>query len=256
MLVTTSYQASPEMREQGKRAAQELNAKWVERRQMSLSALMKRYGEQGVLIFTEEKMVYHPDLESSIFFHPSTGYIRVKRMVKGQGDPLMEISGVQPGDSVLDCTAGLGSDSIVFSYAVGPTGSVTALESESIIALLLREGLAHYQAKLAALNDAMRRIQLVNAHHLEYLKSLPDKSVDIVYFDPMFRIPIEESSSISPYRNVANHDPLSEEAVTEAVRVARKKVILKDHRDSPEFARLGFDRNRARYKSSYGVIEP
>jgi hypothetical protein len=80
------------------------------------------------------------------------------------------------------------------------------------------------------------------------LRSLPDKSADIVYFDPMFRIPVEESSSISPYRFIANPEPLSLEAVTEAVRVARRKVILKDHRDSPEFDRLGFA-NRKKCKA-------
>jgi hypothetical protein len=85
---------------------------------------------------------------------------------------------------------------------------------------------------------------------------LPDNSYDIVYFDPMFRIPVRSSSAMAPLRAFAEERPLAEADVRHAVRVARKRVVLKDHRDSGEFRRLGFA--LARKSSSpvaYGVIE-
>ena len=86
----------------------------------------------------------------------------------------------------------------------------------------------------------MRRIEVRHSHHLDYLKSLPDQSVDIVYFDPMFREPITDSASINPLRHYANGEPLDAESVREAIRVARKTVVMKEARSSGEFERLGF----------------
>ncbi|WP_058304380.1 class I SAM-dependent methyltransferase [Gorillibacterium timonense] len=255
MLVTTSYYATPSTREEARRLAAKSGGRYVDRRRDSLPDLRKKYGDQGILLLTEEKMMYCPVSGDPIYFHPSTAYIRVKRMTKGESDPLVDLSGVRPGDRVLDCTAGLASDSIVFAHAVGDSGKVTALESEAITVLLLEEGLVHYEAKFQAVNEAMRRIEVVHTFHLDYLRKLPDKSYDIVYFDPMFRIPVEESSSISPYREIANPDPLTLEAVEEAKRVAIRRVLLKEHRDSPEYERLGFLKHRSRTKIAYGVIE-
>lgn len=79
--------------------------------------------------------------------------------------------------------------------------------------------------------------------------------MDIVYFDPMFREPITDSASINPLRHYANGEPLDEESVREAVRVARKTVVLKEARYSGEFERLGFSLpERGKSKITYGVI--
>ncbi|MCL6457463.1 MAG: class I SAM-dependent methyltransferase, partial [Gorillibacterium sp.] len=204
MLVTTSHDAKYDTIVEARKLAERAGARWVDRGRFSIAELHKRYGEQGIMILTLEKLVYYPLAGEPIYFHPSTGYLRIKRMLQGESDPLIVLSGVRPGDTVLDCTAGLASDSIVFSHAVGATGRVTALESELISVLLLTEGLLSYHAKIQALNDAMRRIEVIHTDHLTYLRGLPGKSYDIVYFDPMFRIPVAASSSIAPYRGIAN----------------------------------------------------
>jgi hypothetical protein len=132
---------------------------------------------------------------------------------------------------------------------------VTAVESERVIYLLLREGLKEYVSELEELNTAMRRIWLIHADHKDILRELPDNSADVVYFDPMFRTPVRESSAMLPLRNAANPNPLSMETVREAVRVARKTVVLKEHRGSGEFAKLGFSPvDRGHGKIAYGVI--
>ena len=91
--------------------------------------------------------------------------------------------------------------------------------------------------------------------HLDYLRSLPSGSRDIVYFDPMFRDPLHDSAAIGSLRDLANGSALSAESVEEAKRVARKTVVLKEKRGSTEFARLGFtELARGNAKTSYGVI--
>lgn len=255
MIVTTAYNPSQELIARSKELAKATGSLWFPRRRYSIAQLKGQNADLGLLVLTDEKLLLYPkDQEEAVFFHPSTAYIRVKRMQRGESDPMITASGAEAGDTVIDCTAGLASDSIVFSHAVGPKGCVIALESELSIITLLKEGLGSLETQQQAVNEAMRRIRLVHADHLAYLSEQPDQSVDIVYFDPMFRIPVEESSAISPFRSIANPSPLSEDSIREAKRIARKRVVLKEHRDSPEFERLGFHRYRTRTKISYGVI--
>ncbi|UJF36021.1 class I SAM-dependent methyltransferase [Paenibacillus hexagrammi] len=185
-----------------------------------------------MLLVTREEIRYYEEEQPALFFHPSMAQVRIKRLLRGEPDLLLEAAGVTAGDSVVDCTAGLASDSIVFSYAAGHTGTVTAVESEAVPAMLISEGLRTYESEIPELNEAMRRIHVIRMNHRIYLEQLDSKSVDIIYFDPMFRNPIDESSSISPLRARANYDALDVAAIEQARRVARKSIVLKEHRDS------------------------
>lgn len=261
MLVTTSYYPSPDQIASAERLADELRGTFVSRRRYTLPGLRAKYGARGaappILLVTDRELRYHLPGGDTLFFHPSTALIRCKRLLRGEADVMLEVSGAAEGDTVIDCTAGLGSDAIVFAAGVGPQGRVVALESEPAIALLLREGLAAYTSGVAELDAAMRRIKVRTVDHLAYLRTLPDRCADIVYFDPMFRRPIGESSSIAPLRPIANDSEIAPETIAEARRVARKRIVLKEHRDSREFERLGFERHaRGHTKIAYGVMKP
>lgn len=239
--------------------AEELKARFVPRKRRSLERICTEYKEKDVLTVAERELRYYTigaGDASPLFFHPSMAAVRLKRLAMGQGDNLLNACSIEKGDYVLDCTAGMASDSIVFAYAVGDQGKVVALESDPIIALITREGLHTYTSEIDGLTAAMRRIRLEHTDHLEKLRSLPDGSFDVVYFDPMFRQAKQDSSWIKPLRKLANHDPLSLEAFREAYRVARKRVVVKELRGSSEFSRLGISAIQ-NYSGdiSYGVKE-
>ncbi|WP_424765973.1 class I SAM-dependent methyltransferase [Paenibacillus sp. sgz302251] len=257
MIVTTTAKPSEKALEQAARLASELHAQLKPRGNLTVRKLLTLTNDARLLVVTEREVRYYEgEAESPLYFHPSMAFVRVKRLRRGEPDPLVQLSGCLAGDHILDCTAGLGADSLVFSYAAGETGSVTAIESEPVLCALVREGLAAYETGLPDVNEAMRRIVLLNVNHLDYLKGQPDKSTDIIYFDPMFREPIHASSSMEPLRSIANMDALSPEVIEHAKRVARKSVVLKEHQASGEFARLGFDRRHVNTsKIAYGVIE-
>jgi 16S rRNA (guanine1516-N2)-methyltransferase len=257
MLVTTSYKPSIELVIKSQAIAEQLGGRCVSRRQFSLPALRRRYTETKIMLLTDRELRYYSsDDETAIFFHPSTAAIRKKRLIRGEADPLLSFMGIREGDTVLDCTAGLASDSIVFSYAVGTTGQVIAIESEPALVLLLQEGLSQYESPVPALNEAMRRVLIKQADHYNYLLQMKDQSVEYIYLDPMFRSPVMESSSMSPLREIANNHAIHLETITEARRVARKKIIMKELKESSEFARLGFSRTyRSQTNIAYGVIE-
>lgn len=243
---------------EAKLLASKLQAQWVPRQDLSIEQLRLRYGATVILLNTKQglRLYSSSDSKQPLFFHPSMAALRIQSLVKGDGDALLEATQVAEGDKVLDCTAGLASDAIVFSHLVGATGRIIALESEKPLHLLIQRGLATYKSESPELNTAMRRIELLQEEHKEYLERLPDRSVDIVYFDPMFRQPLEDSVAINPLRGIANAAALEGETIRQAIRVARKRVVLKEHRSSDQFERLGFTRlPRAHSKIAYGVIE-
>jgi 16S rRNA G966 N2-methylase RsmD len=257
MLVTTSYHPTPAELEQARSLAAKLGCPFAQRKQSSLPRLKREYGSPDIVVATTLGLRYFSDeSKDPFFFHPSTAQVRVKRLLHGMTDGLLEAAGVQEGDTILDCTAGLCSESILFAYAAGPGGDVTALESEPLIALLVGEGLQAYESGLEVLDQAMRRVKVIQTDHLSELRKRPDNSADVIYFDPMFRQTIEETNALAPLKIIANSSELQAEAVLEARRVARRRVVLKEHRESGEFARLGFRKLlRSNTKIAYGVMD-
>ncbi|MEC0330712.1 MULTISPECIES: class I SAM-dependent methyltransferase [Paenibacillus] len=255
MLITTGDRETPAVLERAQNLAALTGATRVPRGRTSLAKLAERYGDGDILVVMEQGVRLHRAGQEPLTFHPSMGFVRAKRLLKGESDAMLEAARAAPGDFVIDGTAGLGSDASVFAVAAGPGGRVLALEDSFPLWALLQEGLKHYVSGLPEFDAALRRIETVHGNHLEVLRGMPDKSADIVYFDPMFRHPLEDSSSISPLRTFANAGSLSAEAVREACRVARKTVVMKEQKGSGEFARLGFETSaRAHTKIAYGVI--
>lgn len=256
VIVTTSYKPSNELIMKADRYAKELGWKLVPREKAAMDALRKRYKANRILLVTRDELKCYIGEEPPIFFHPSMAHVRVQRLIRGEADAMLTAAGVSAGDTIIDCTAGLASDSIVFSYATGETGRMIALDSEPELCILLREGLRTYESDVSSLNEAMRRIEIQCSDHLTYLKQMQDNSVDIIYFDPMFRVPLTASNSISPLRGIANSNALTTEAIMEARRVSRKSIIMKESRTSEEFARLGFPTILpSGTKLAYGVIQ-
>ncbi|WP_342551491.1 class I SAM-dependent methyltransferase [Paenibacillus sp. FSL R7-0652] len=255
MYITTGDKEAASLVERARALAAATGGTYVPRSRTSLPKLLEQYGIQEILVVLKGRARLFRKDESELEFHPSMGFVRAKRVLRGESDPMLEAGAVVKGDTVVDCTAGLGSDSLVFAVAAGDQGRVIACESSEPLYTLLLDGMSHYESNEPDVDRAFRRIELRNQDHLELLRSLPDRSCDTVYFDPMFREPMMDSSAIKPLRNYANAHALAEESITEAKRVARKRVVMKEKRGSAEFDRLGFQvLDRANAKTLYGVI--
>ncbi|WP_214823667.1 class I SAM-dependent methyltransferase [Exiguobacterium algae] len=255
-IVTTCLRPTDEVLARAHSHAATYDIRFVERRKQSIQTLMERFG-QGVLVFDKRRVEFTPyGAEEPFFFHPSSSVFRIKQLVRGGHDPLVDAANIKAGDHVLDCTLGLGSDSIVMSHVVGPTGTVTGLESEFITAQLVQEGLAVWVEKDNAVNEAMRRIQVIHREALDYLKTCEDGQYDVIYFDPMFEKTISESVHLNPLRAIANPTPLHDEVINEAYRVAKKRIVLKAHFESEAFEKYHFKRLiRKTSKFHYGFID-
>ena len=259
MIVTTSQAPTSALLQQAQRLAYELSATLLARRQLTVSKLLQQSEDGKVLVATDGELRLY-DLQAKepdkpLIYHPSMAFVKLKSMLRGGNETLITLSRCEAGDTVLDCTAGLCSDTLLFSMTVGEQGKVIALESQRLLYTIVREGLATYETSVQEIEQAMRRIELKCEAHNQYLAGLDDQSVDIVYFDPMFRQPLHESSAIKAIRTVANPNALALSSIEHAKRVARKCVILKEHSMSEEFERLAIPRtNEVRgNKIAYGA---
>lgn len=236
--------------------AERLGIPNVPRGSDSLGDLRVRYGVGNVLVARSGRLTLDT-ASGELFFHPGMSHLRIKNLMRGQGDHLVDALDLRAGMHVLDCTLGTGADAIVESYAVGETGRVTALESSPLIAVVIGDGLAHATGDNYDMHAAMRRITVHAADALTYLREQQDDSYDVVYFDPMFRRPLHESAGMNALRARADMRALTPETVAEARRVARRRVVMKERRESGEFERLGFfEVVGGKYsRVSYGVMK-
>ena len=136
--------------------------------------------------------------------------------------------------SFLDCTIGLGSDSIVVSYAF-PQAKIKGLEGSLPIWLATSYGLAHYSHNVKSVTDALRRIEVSYDIFENYVPNLPDESIDIIYFDPMFEVPVEDSPQFKPLRGHTVESRIDDKIMEEAMRVASYGVIIKERPFSSVF---------------------
>lgn len=236
-------------------AAEILGYPFIERRKRSIARLQKDYHCAVIVSGHDRFELYRPGMEKPFFFHPNSAAFRLKRLTKGEQDPLIEVARLNEGDSFLDCTLGLAADSIIASYAVGESGKVLGIEKESDVAFLVQEGLKKFQTAFPELKEAMNRVQVQQADAVAYLKGVPNNQWDIVYIDPMFSTPVGESSNFTPLREVGANSQLTKEWIDEAYRVCKRYVIVKDHFSSPVFDAFHFKQVvRPNTKFHYGYL--
>lgn len=256
MIVTTAGRTNEEMIQAAKDIASEMNSLYIERRKQSIKTIQSQHNEDCLVVGKERLELFIYGETEPFFFHPNSAMFRVKRFMRGESDPFLEVTKLKTGMSFLDCTLGLGSDSIVASFVVGPTGYVCGIEGNSSLAFIVDKGLKHWDSGMEELNKAMRNIHVTQSFALPYLKTLKTDSIDCVYLDPMFEENILESDGIKSLTKLAIYAQVEEEWINEAKRVAKERVVLKDHFRSNRFKQLGFTViKRPTAKFHYGYIE-
>lgn len=267
--VTTAVDPTSELIQRAAEIAGSLGCPVVPRGRRGLKQLLARYQLQRVFVVTHDALVLH-SADASVFWHPGTAMLKLWRYAAAnpkREDPaatrpmdLVVAAAIESGDRILDCTLGYGSDAIVMSWAVGATGGVVGLEADPALAYLTAEGLKHYPERHHVSDEvaaAMGRIQVVSTPCLDYLRTLPDNSFDVVYFDPMFQEAVEGSVALGALRHFAHTAPLDRATVAEAQRVSRRRVVVKERIGSGVFETLGITQTIGGWRTgaiAYGFL--
>ena len=210
---------------QAKKWAELLGITYIERDgNSSLQFIMQSYNLDCLIVATKNGPQIFSE-EGKLFYHPGMAVQRLQKLLRGERDNFVEACELQAGSRILDATLGFASDAAIASYVVGPEGCVQGLEASKPLWFLVKEGLHNYVGEETELNEALRRIKTVCTEAKVYLKTLETDSFDVVYFDPMFRYPVNLSSNMKPLRPVAYVEPLDKAVLSEAMRVAPLVVV-------------------------------
>lgn len=250
LVITTARKPGAQMEAEAREIAQGQGLTYHPRGNRSLDSLIAEYGR--VLVLSNRGLSCFSS-KGELFFHPNMAAVRLRLLHKGGRDKMLDICGLGPGDSFLDCTAGLCSDSLVAKYQVGERGRVLALEQSLPVYLVMAHGLQN--TRIPRFRELAQGIELVNADFRNILPQLPQRSFDVVYFDPMFDVPVMEASSLLPLRPLAVDQPLTQKDIALAAAVARKRVVVKE-RVFFDFSQLGLTRaGGVCRKTAYGVLD-
>ncbi|MDY0322701.1 MAG: SAM-dependent methyltransferase [Candidatus Carbobacillus sp.] len=276
IVVTTAEKTKDGLTHRAQRFAQAHGWRYVPRAGKSLARLCLEYEAEGVFIFAQDGLTFYRSEGQAFRYTPGMAYLRIKRLVKGENDLMVEIARLRPGDTFFDATSGLGGDALVASFVVGSAGRVVAVEASYLLYALVKEGLKMWAEQTSAsfwskpsdstigvdhplgkgITEATHRIEFLHGDHRQVLSKLPDRSVDTVYFDPMFERTVHAShGTVDTLRVLGDSTPIQDEAIEQALRVARRNVMIKERPGSPLFARYGFRLYARKASFTYGVRE-
>ena len=235
LAVTTAVKPSAAVEARAQGLAAELGAPFVARLGRPLSQLFAASEAARLLIAGADGLrLKDGQTGTEYHFHPNMFLIRGSLVLRGEPDHFLQATGLGPGDALLDCTLGFASEAALASLVVGEQGLVLGLESVPELAAVTRAGLQDFPMSNAALGAALRRVQVAAADHSAYLRGCGSRSFDAVYFDPFFEKRLTGSeASVSPLFVFGSPAPLDPSAVTEACRVARRRVVVKHPRREP-----------------------
>jgi 16S rRNA (guanine1516-N2)-methyltransferase len=181
------------------------------------------FGRDGVTLW---------DREGRLRWSPGIAALRLQRIEAGAlDDTFLRVTELRSGESILDCTLGLGQDALVAAHAVGPKGRVVGLEKSLPLYAVVSEGIRGHPLG--------RRIEPVHADAAQWLATQARGAFDVVFFDPMFTRTRGSSGDFATLRRFADHSPLTGTMLEHARRVARRAVVVKGARYSQDLSKLG-----------------
>jgi 16S rRNA (guanine1516-N2)-methyltransferase len=158
------------------------------------------------------------------------------RTGQSRRQPIALAVGLRTGTrTVIDATAGLGRD----AFHLASLGCrVTAVERSAVLAALVRDGLGRARGQGdPSLTEVLDRIELIVGDAREVLLARAEAArPDVVYLDPMYT-PRRKSAlgkkEMRACRALVGDDPDAGGLFEVAMRVARRRVVVKRHPHAP-----------------------
>lgn len=221
IVVTTGRERSFAHELEAQELAERCQLPFAPRGDRRLEALAADTGAEILAIASAEGLVLWRD-GVKLRFSAGMAELRIKRVLAGEREPLVQLGELRAGDTVLDCTLGLARDALVMAAS---GASVHGLEAVPLLAAFCEAGLREIAGAAAEVSG---RVRVEPARHPAFLASAPARAYDVIYFDPMFTDEVAMPPEYELFRALADPSPLDAEAVAQARRVARRAVIVKD----------------------------
>ncbi len=227
-VVTTTPEPPKELRARAHEVSRLTGWAVAPRRNITVSRLRRNMGAELAYVVRRDAERLE-DGTSALWVHP--GLLPLKRR-DGLAHPLIRaVGGDDKVERVLDASLGLAGDALHLAAVVGV--DVIGYEASPIVAALAQAGVTRMAAEGRWWSEAAKRVEVRTGDVGERLAEHVDDAVDVVYFDPMFEtMPAGEKVFGEPhgysiFRRVALATAIDEQTVREALRVAKRRVVLK-----------------------------
>ena len=133
--------------------------------------------------------------------------------------------------TIVDATAGLGSDSFLFA-AIGC--DVVSIEKNPIVFALLKDGLLRFEQQGSIEAEIISRISLQHSDFLEIAKTLD--GAQVVYLDPMYPIKNKTAKArkgMSYLQELVGSSLNDNDLMEAAYLVATERIVIKRAKSSP-----------------------
>lgn len=237
IVVTTTLSEQPEDERFAAEFATLLGGAFIARKDKTLQEFWVMNGVQRVVVVDHGMPICHTPGGHRLFFHPGLAKTRIRFLQQGGHDYMVEALDLRVGDRVLDANLGIANDALVIAFIT--RAPVIGLEKDPLIAAITAHGLASYSwDRMPEGRVLAPLIRAVHADQRDFLQEAEAASFDSVYFSPMFVKPKRISDDRMPLREIAPKDFVNAEVLSEALRVARRRVVIKLNRDRPQDAAL------------------
>ena len=172
MIMTIAGRTNLEMMEEAAEIAEQLQIPFFPRQKRSIHMIQQEVHDDCLVVGKNRLELYPFGEKEPCFFHPNSAMFRIKRLQNGESDPFVDAAKLSSGKTLLDCTFGLGSDSITAKLFVGEQGSIMGCEGNRFLAYLMKRGLHTWNDGAPAILAAMRRIELTTSLALGFSKNL------------------------------------------------------------------------------------
>lgn len=258
MVVTTPWKVTAEAVAAAIQLAAWFDCPRVDRQDRSVAQVCTDERVTAIVVADRQPTLYHvSDPARGLYFHPSFAQQRVARVTRGEPDRLVSAAAVRPGDVIVDATLGRGTDTLVLAAAAQATGRVVGLEASWPLLRLFEHALVNgaqwYPEVMNQLRADAAGVVLWHGAHTAWLAQQGDDSVDVVYFDPIFRHAPKRRSELQEVRAFAAAAPITDAAWDEARRVARRCVVLKERPGFGQFERFELIPDRPHGRTAFGV---
>ena len=187
---------------------------WLGRRYTSKRPWPKR--QPGLVLDAQGLRLFTPNHKPQ-YWHPGMAHLRQKRT----NDPLVTALALPRNSKVIDCTFGMGHDSLVLAHF---GHRVAAFEISAPLLTFSAFGLNAYRPELG------KFISVSCCDYRKRLRKESSNSVDAVYLDPMFAASKKRLDGFtwSVMRDLGlQKSRWSPNDIREAYRVASRTVLLK-----------------------------
>lgn len=153
----------------------------------------------------------------------------------GKGQQLAKAVGMQGSvrPSILDLTAGLGSDAFVLA-SLGC--AVSMVERQPVVRALLKDGLARAELDIDV-GDIVASMNLKPGDALSMMDSWHGIAPQVIYLDPMFPHSgksAQVKKEMAIFRELVGSDPDADLLLAKALALASHRVVVKRPRIAPD----------------------